>query len=501
LLFAHADAIQSVTLDDVRRVISTYFIPSNSVAGYYIPSGTDAKVILQPSTDGDIAKKIAGLKQESMDVGVLFDGSLQNIKKQLTKEMVGGGFVYMVPQDTRGGKVHASFTLNFGDERSLFGKSFVSSLAGMSLQLGTTTRSEQDIQDALLALDASISTQSAGAETLVISVEAKKETFVETLKLLEEMLKHPVVTDAQFSRLKEELIAGITSQQDQPQSQASDRISSYGNPFPKGDVRAYVPPDEAKRLYRAVTKEHVLQFMKEFYSARSITGAIVGEYDVEKTKSTLHAMFDTWKSGPAYTRLTLSPCPTKTIDESIEIPEKSDAYITAQSCMSLRRDDPAYVALEVGNYAFGGDGMNSRLMKRIREKEGLSYGTGSFIYANDFEAKGIFGFDATAAPENIAKVKESFKEEFTTLVTQGITQKELDASKRSYTEYMKQTRSTSSGLVQYLAGIAAVERDIDAEIAEENLRSKLTVADVQLALKKFFDVSALSFVQAGTFKK
>jgi predicted Zn-dependent peptidase len=45
----------------------------------------------------------------------------------------------------------------------------------------------------------------------------------------------------------------------------------------------------------------------------------------------------------------------------------------------LRDDDPDYAALVMGNYIIGGGFLNSRLATRIRQKEGISYGVGSWL--------------------------------------------------------------------------------------------------------------------------
>ena len=49
--------------------------------------------------------------------------------------------------------------------------------------------------------------------------------------------------------------------------------------------------------------------------------------------------------------------------------------------LALRDDDPDYPALTLGNYMLGGGFLNSRLLARIRGKDGLSYGVGSQLPA------------------------------------------------------------------------------------------------------------------------
>ena len=60
-------------------------------------------------------------------------------------------------------------------------------------------------------------------------------------------------------------------------------------------------------------------------------------------------------------------------------------------------DDPDYPALLVANYLFGGSGLNSRLMLRVRQKDGLTYGVASQLSAGEIDHAGHFGISATAA--------------------------------------------------------------------------------------------------------
>ncbi len=57
--------------------------------------------------------------------------------------------------------------------------------------------------------------------------------------------------------------------------------------------------------------------------------------------------------------------------ERIPILPRKAIYLLAYP--GLRRDDPDYFPLLVGNYILGGGGFTSRLMEEIRQKRGLAY--------------------------------------------------------------------------------------------------------------------------------
>jgi zinc protease len=46
---------------------------------------------------------------------------------------------------------------------------------------------------------------------------------------------------------------------------------------------------------------------------------------------------------------------------------------------ALRRGDPDFFPLAVGNYSLGGGGFVSRLMKEVRDKRGLAYSVHSYF--------------------------------------------------------------------------------------------------------------------------
>ena len=64
-----------------------------------------------------------------------------------------------------------------------------------------------------------------------------------------------------------------------------------------------------------------------------------------------------------------------------------------------------YPALMFGNYMLGGGFLNSRLMARIRIKDGLSYGVGSQLTGDNFDKSGTFFTYAIYAPQNLAKLR------------------------------------------------------------------------------------------------
>src|SRR5205085_11205016 len=108
------------------------------------------------------------------------------------------------------------------------------------------------------------------------------------------------------------------------------------------------------------------------YGASNSGFAVVGDFDPEEIAKLAQQLFGDWKSPRPYARIPSRHIEVKPLDEMIRTPDKANATYRAAVGLKLRDDDPDYPALVLGNFLLGGS-IDSRLNRRIREKEGLSY--------------------------------------------------------------------------------------------------------------------------------
>ncbi len=103
-------------------------------------------------------------------------------------------------------------------------------------------------------------------------------------------------------------------------------------------------------------------------------------------------------------------------------PDKANAVLRAGLNLALRDDDPDFPALIFGNYLIGGT-TSARLSARVREKEGLSYGTYSSLGAGSLDAVGSFGISSIYAPQNRERVERAIREELERALDRGFTRR------------------------------------------------------------------------------
>jgi zinc protease len=154
--------------------------------------------------------------------------------------------------------------------------------------------------------------------------------------------------------------------------------------------------------------------------------------------------------------------------------------------------------LAVADYLFGGGaGLNSRLMERLRQKDGLSYGGGSSLNPGTIDRAGSFSISAIAAPQNLAKVDAAVRAELERVLKEGFSAEEIARAKSGLLQQRVQTRAQDGSLASgwntylYLDRTFAWSKQFEAHIAA------LTAAQVNAAFRKAIDPARLSIVLAG----
>ena len=163
-------------------------------------------------------------------------------------------------------------------------------------------------------------------------------------------------------------------------------------------------------------------------------------------------------------------------------------------------EDPDYPAMILGNYILGGSG-GSRLFKRVRDKEGLSYGVGSSFGAPTKDDAAMFSTNAICNPQNLPKAEASIKDELARTVKDGFTADEVAAAKKSWLEERTVNRSQDQGLMGTLGTREFWGRTMKWDEALEAKVSALSAEQVSAAFRRHIDPAALTVVKAGDFKK
>jgi len=499
LIFLYRDQLKKVTAADVNRVAGAYLIPSNRTYGTFIPTNNPLRAIIPPRPNvAELTRDYKG--GQAMAMGEAFDPSPDNIDQRTVRGSLMGGAKYaLLSKKTRGSVVEARLTLRLGDEASMMNKSAVAELTADMLRRGTKSRTMAQINEALDKLKSKVNISGSG-QNVVVSITSTRENLPAVLEIVDDMLHQPAFSPDEFKTLVDEYISSLEQERSEPMSIAGREFSRILSPYPAGDIRHQMSYEEEINAVKGVTLEQVRQFYADYYNGSSATAGVVGDFDTDDTRRKLEKMLGNWTAIKSYTR---APEPYQAIaaqNQEFKTPDKKNAMFMAGSGFKMRDDNPDYAALTMANFIFGGGFLNSRLATRIRQKEGISYGVGSFLQVDPQDENGIFGAYAIYNPENKSKLEEVYKEELAKAVADGFTQEELDMAKNGILQYRQTGRANDAQLSGKLNQYAYLGRTMQWDKAFDEKLQSLTLAQVNAAIKKYINPKDFTYIKAGDFK-
>ncbi len=498
-LFALRDRLKKVTAADVQRVAKAYFKSSNRTSGRFIPTKDADRAPLTETPD--IAAAVKGIESgTAMEQGEMFAATLGNIESRTTrKELKGGIKAALLPKKTRGGKVELRLRLHFGDEKSLQGKQVAADLAAELLRRGTTKKSYQDIQDLEDQLKSHISINGA-AGGYSLHIETFRDKLPAVIDLAAEMLMSPSFPDKELELIKQEQLAALEQQLQDPQAVAWVVLSQLTNPWPKTDPRYPMSAAEQIDAIKKIKVGDLKAFYKDFVGAGHGELAVVGDFDPAAISAQIEKLFGGWLTKKPYARLADKVFGVPGTTKSVDIKDKEMTQLAIMHDLSLRDMDPDYAAWVLVGQVLGGD-TGARIWMRLREAEGLSYGAGAWTSAGALDDVGSFGAYAIVAPQNLAKAKASLLEEISKITSGSVTEAELSRAKDAWTKAQDTSLSNDSYVTNMLSTQAYRGRTTREELELREKIKAVTVADVARVAKKYLQPSKLVIVDAGSKPK
>lgn len=500
LLFINRDRVKAVTAADVQRVAAAYLKPSNRTTGVFIPSPTPDRAAIPPLPD--IALMVKDYKGDTtVVVGEAFDPTPANIDARTQRVTLASGMqVALLPKATRGQSVNAMIRLHFGNEAGLTGKATTASLAGAMLLRGTTTHTRQQIKDEFDRLKAQVSVRGT-AEGATVTVTTVRANLPAVLRLVGEVLRQPSFDPAEFQTLQRERLAALESQASDPIALAQTALARATQPYAVGHPRYTPTIPERVASTKAVTVDEAKRFWVEFYGVGAGEAAVVGDFDPAEVGGVLTEVFGDWKSPAPYARIPELAGTNSAVTEQIETPDKENAILLASTDFRMSEDDPQYPALAIGDYIYGGSAFDSRLIVRLRQQEGLSYGAGSALEVSPVDQAGQLFVYAISAPQNTPQVVTGFREVTAKAVADGFTPEEVTKGKAGYLQQLQLSRADDGQLAGTLTDRMFFGRTMAWDAKFEAAIGGLTPAQVTAGFRAYVDPAKMTVITAGDFTK
>jgi len=359
-------------------------------------------------------------------------------------------------------------------------------MAGL-LEEGAGDLMAQDYAKALEALAASFSYDTS-KDTTSISARFLSENRDEAIALLRDTIHQPRFDQVAVDRVRGQVLSGLRSDAKDPNDIAGRAFAAmaYGDhPYGtegKGTI------DSVTALSRQdIVDAHTAVFAKD----RLYVGA-VGDIDAEQ----LGALLDTLLGDLPDSGATI-PGPAKvTIPGGITVID----FDTPQSValfgqIGIDRDDPDFFAAYVMNQILGGGSFKSRLMHEVREKRGLTYGVYSYLVPRDLAA--VYMGSVASANDKVAEAVQVIRDEWQRMVTDGVTEKELQDAKTYLTGAYPLRFDGNGPIASIMVGMQVQGLPIDYIATRNDKVNAVTLEDVNELAAKLMDPDGLHFTVVG----
>jgi zinc protease len=366
----------------------------------------------------------------------------------------------------------------------------VASYTNHLLRLGGGGLGENEISQRIADVGARLGSRfdadRAGVSVRTLSSPAERDRALEVMM---KVLQAPEFPGQVLEREKARGIAGLKEADTKPDTIASRtfrRLVFGDHPYglrPSGEVESV----------SSLTRQDLLDFYRRHYVAERAVVAIMGDItreDAQRIAERLTAGLPRQGS-----TIALEPvAPLVRSASSVIAHPASQSHILI-GAPGIRRGDPDYFPLFVGNYILGGGGFSSRLNEEVRQKRGLAYSVYSF-FAPWLEA-GAFQIGLQTRGDEAKGALEVVRNTLQDFVTAGPSEQELDEAKKNLVGGFPLRIDSNAKIHEYLATIGFYGLPLTyLDEFVDNVR-KVSVADIKAAFARHVDPGRMATVVVG----
>ncbi|HVY07082.1 MAG TPA: pitrilysin family protein [Burkholderiales bacterium] len=312
-----------------------------------------------------------------------------------------------------------------GTSRDTPDKSGLASLALGLMRSGAGGMNENEISERLANIGADLSGRfdmDRGGYGLRTLSSARERD--EALAVLTAILQKPEYPQDVFAREQQRVLAALREAQTRPEVLAEREFKHllYGNhPY---SMRGAGEADTVATLTRA----DLVDFYRDHFLADDAVVSIIGDLTRDQAVAIAEQLTAGLARGSAPPPALPPVAPLQAAQLSRIAHPATQAHILIGQ-PGIKRLDPDYFPLFLGNYVLGGGGFASRLNDEIRQKRGYAYSTYSFF--NPMAQEGPFQIAVQTKKEQTEEALKVAQDTLAKFIEDGPTAQELDAAKQN----------------------------------------------------------------------
>lgn len=350
---------------------------------------------------------------------------------------------------------------------------------------GTERRTAEQISGEVDAVGGQLNAFTSKENTCYY-IKTLTEDFPLAMDVLSDMFLHSKFDNGEIDKEREVIIEEIKMYEDTPDDQVHDLLSADLWPnHPLG--RAILGTEESISVF---DHDMLKAYMEQYYTGSNIVVSVVGNISHAQVVEAVRTVMGGVPKGSKNQCL-----PAGRMAAGLHCYHKEIAQ--SQICVAIlgvSKDDDRLFPLSILNTYLGG-GMSARLVKKIREDEGLAYSV--YSYNGSYTDTGAFVISVGTRPENSQRVVDIILQELEDMRQNGMTEQELQKSFSQLKGSLYMGLETVNSRMNKLGrSLLAYDRVITPEDNVAQL-AKVTVADVQALAEERFRRENLQITVLG----
>lgn len=385
--------------------------------------------------------------------------------------------------------VQVVFSFKGGEFLEPADKSGLADMTGAMIRRGgTKSMKAADVDEELDFLAAQVNTN-FGATSGTATLNCLKSNFDQAFGLFMKLLREPAFETEKVDVYRKDTIEEFKQRNDNRQTIAQLQGARliwgpdhFEGRFPTAETLNSITIDDLRAFHGRVV-----------HPGNLIIG-VTGDVDEAEILSKLEAAMSGWAKGEAV------PDPTDT-DHALKpglyyVEKDVPQGQVAISQRGLKRDDPDAIPVDVMNDILGGGGFTARLVKRIRDDEGLVYGVFS-RFQDRVYYPGVFFGGFASKNRTVALATKILLEEIDKVRSGYVTEEELEVTKKSFIDTFPRTFESKSGTLNVFINDEWTNRPKDYWQTYRDKVSAVTTEDVRRVAQEHLDPSKFAILVVG----
>ncbi|HEY5048724.1 MAG TPA: pitrilysin family protein [Rhizomicrobium sp.] len=469
--------IEKVTVADVNRVARKYLDIAHAETAILNPQGSGAPVASGGGYGGQENIALGDAKPATLPAWA--EAALNRLEvppstlNPVVSTLVNGVTLIVQPERVSDTVTVYGHIRNRPETESPKGQEGVAQVLAELFPYGTEHLDRVAFQQALDRFGAE---EQAGTD---FSVQVLANDFDPATRLLADNELHPALPAPAFQIVRDRVaqVADATNKSPAHLTLQALRAAMFSKNDPS--LR-----EATAQSVRALTLDDVRAYYRTVFRPDLATLIVIGKVDPAQAKAVIEKYFGNWTASGAKPDTDL-PTEAPNAVQTIAVPDASrvqDSVYLAQN-LALKRLDPDYYALELGNAVLTGGFYASRLSIDLRKTTGLVYSVSSSFEAG--RTRSAYIIEYACDPDKVTRAAAIAAQDIRNLQTTPVNAGELARAKAILLREMPLREASVNEIARALAD----RRDLDLPLDEPTLAAHRYVAlgpqEVQAAFRKW----------------